>query len=117
MKLLFKDIAEVDVIEKDRFQGWPEVGSHSFTGDELRAEHWVETAVSVCVFLHELENHLSYPAPPFKQTQDQDIKWTLHFLQVFNKLCSYKLQGVLISLSLYLRGCGHSFSNNTTLLQ
>lgn len=47
IKLLFKDTAEVDVIEKDTLQGWPEVSAHSFTEDKLTAEQWVETAVSM----------------------------------------------------------------------
>lgn len=63
--LLLKHMAEVDVIEKDTLQGWPEVSTHSCAGDMLTAELWVETAVCM-FFLPALQHHLSYSArPPF----------------------------------------------------
>lgn len=50
IKLLFKDTAEVDVIEKDTLQGWPEVSAHSIAEDKLTVEQWVETDVSMFFF-------------------------------------------------------------------
>lgn len=67
IKLLFKHTAEVDVIEKDTLQGWPKVSAHSFAGDKLTAEQWVETAVCMFFFscttsvtLHPLFKHAHY---------------------------------------------------------
>lgn len=87
VKLLRKHLAEVDIIEKDILQGWPQVSAHFIPRDEQAAEQRVGAAVGVFFFPACTEAPPQLPCVP--SLNMATTKTQVHFTNYRNvtKLC------------------------------